>query len=78
MSDSTQYHPISCALHSEYELLAMHRSVVEVIYHDQIRLKGLVTDIRTSQGAEYMRLETEENEIVQIRLDKIMKIIRID
>lgn len=78
MSDSAQYQPISCALHSEYELLAMHRSAVEVIYQDQIRLKGIVTDIRTSQGAEYMRLETEENDIVQIRLDKIMKIIRVE
>jgi transcriptional antiterminator Rof (Rho-off) len=70
------YCGISCALHSEYELMAMHHDKVEVRCHDTPEHHlGLVADILTRSGAEYMILETDLGR-VEIRLDRIQSVTR--
>ena len=70
-----KYQPVACELHSQLELLAMHRSPVQLTAWDEQGNKQdlvcRVTDIRTFQGAEYLVVETE-NTSFEFRLDKIL------
>lgn len=69
MSD---YTPISCAHHSEYELLAMQRQRVELqIRESSERITGIVVDIVARSGAEYMVLTVDGGTSVEVRLDHI-------
>jgi len=72
------YKPVSCGLHSEYELLAMHRSRVRLscISDDKSlqTLEGKVLDVVTREKAEYLVLETDGTEAVSIRLDRIQRL----
>lgn len=71
------YQPVSCDLHSEYELLAMHRTPVTVQYLDnegaEQHFQGQVTDVFTRDGAEYMRLQAGDAEL-EVRLDRIERL----
>ena len=73
MSD---YQPIDCGVHSELELLAMHRTQVclEIRQADNQmeEIHGRVLDVFTKEGAEYLRLATEEEEL-NVRLDRILR-----
>ena len=70
------YCGVSCSLHSEYELMAMHHDKVEVHCHNSAEhYSGHVIDILTRSGAEYMILETDAGR-VEIRLDRIKEAIR--
>lgn len=75
MSD---YQPVSCGLHSEYELLAMHRSRVRLSWgSDQESLEtavGRVVDVVTREKAEYLVLEVMGAGGISIRLDKIQRL----
>lgn len=64
------YEPISCATHSELELLAMHRSKVELKLEDGARVQGQIVDVFTAKGAEYARIETADGQ-QDVRLDLI-------
>ena len=74
---TNDYQPISCDLHSEYELLAMHRTPVVVQYRDEDgtenHFQGRVIDVSTRQDGEYLKLEGEET-TVEIRLDRILRL----
>lgn len=76
------YQPVACALHSEYELLAMHRSKVLINGIDNqgmaLKLQCHVKDIRTSQGAEYLVAIDNENNVHQFRLDQIISIDKLN
>jgi len=73
---SDHYKPISCALHSEYELAIMH--------HQKLRIQWRITseqtitqtlkpyDIITSEGSEYLLLHALNEPDIKIRLDKII------
>ncbi len=78
MSDQ-DYRPISCDLHSEYELLAMHGTPVTVQYLDgegaEQHFHGRIADLFTRDGAEFMRLEGKEG-VVEVRLDRIERLRR--
>lgn len=69
------YKPVSCGLHSEYELLAMHRSRVRLSCMSDEKplqtVEGKVMDVVTREKAEYLLLEIEGTEVISIRLDKI-------
>jgi len=69
-----EYRPVSCGLHSEYELLAMRRTPVTVQYRDdsgaERHFRGKVVDLFTRDGGEFMVLEGETGR-VEIRLDRI-------
>lgn len=75
----SRYRPIDCGLHSEYELLAMHRKTVELCCVDaagEVRwLAGEVQDVFTRNAAEYLRLGQGDEEHVDIRLDRISQIL---
>jgi len=68
------YRPVSCAVHSGYELLAMHRAPVVLDYRDEAgsprRIRGRVVDLFTKEGAEYLRLRSA-GERIDVRLDRI-------
>ena len=75
--NSDDYKPVSCDQHSEYELLALHRTPVTVQYLDdegvEQHFQGSVTDVFTRDGAEYMKLEGEGGTL-EVRLDRIERL----
>jgi len=76
MSD---YVPISCAQHSEYELMAMHQQGVELLLFDSTEsMFGHVHDIVTRSGVEYMALLLEDGQTSEVRLDLIKSITPIE
>jgi len=77
--NSSDYQPVSCGQHSEYELLAMRRTPVTLQYLDDAgverHFQGRVTDVFTRAGAEYMALEAKER-VLMVRLDRIRRLRR--
>lgn len=75
---TTDYQPVSCDLHSVYELLAMRRSRVrvEVAGPDGARhsVSGWVLDVCTRDGAEYLELVTDDGTGVSYRLDRLQAV----
>lgn len=74
MSD---YQPIPCALHSEYELWIMHRRQLQVRWQDE---KGephggklMPRDVYTRAGEEFLVLESDSGERLDVRLDRIIE-----
>lgn len=72
----TPYQPISCELHSEYELAIMHKNTLcltwrkdgEVVTETNV----IPVDVQIKNKAEYFVVKTsEENKIFSIRLDYI-------
>ena len=74
---TTDYQPIACGAYDEIEILAMHRTEVEVLSHDQQGiedcLQGTVVDTSIHDGAEYLVLQRGD-ERHEVRLDRILKI----
>lgn len=71
----SEYQPIACALHSEYESLAMARTTVQARWRDNNghtrETIGRVVDVRTRNGEEFMVLAREHGQAMEIRLDRI-------
>ena len=69
------YRPISCELHSEYELACMHRErlELEVVSPEGLpeTLAGRALDVRTRSGAEYLLLGLDRGGTRELRLDRI-------
>jgi len=77
MSDDS-YIPINCGLHSNYELLAMHRRRVGICWDSASKMEektGRVVDVFTHNKAEYLRLLLPSEDTIDIRLDHIRKIV---
>jgi len=74
MATITPYQPVSCELHSQFELLAMHgtpcRLKLKSAQKPEI-LTGQITDIITRDKAEYLILKDSEGKTRQVRLDDI-------
>lgn len=69
---SNDYQPVSCQLHSEIELHAMHRDRVCIRrLDDKQKLNGIIRDVVIRDRAEYLQLETTAGELLELRLDKI-------
>ena len=64
------YHPVSCSLHSELELAAMHRTKLDITTTDG-RYSGHISDIVVKNSAEFLLLEDGSGETHEIRLDSI-------
>lgn len=73
---TTDYQPIACDLHSEYELLAMRRAWIRLDADlPERRVHGLscqVVDVLTRDGAEYLELLDECGEAFSCRLDRVL------
>ncbi len=72
VSDKDDYRPIACGLHSELELLAMHRESVRLVLPDG-EAAGRVVDLVVHDGAEFLVLESAGGR-AEIRLDRIGEI----
>ena len=72
---TTDYRPVDCGLHSEYELAIMHASMLRVSWRDSCGAKhtGLLlpTDLYSRNGEEFMVAQTPSGETLEIRLDRI-------
>jgi Rho-binding antiterminator len=72
--DAEPYRPISCDYHDELEAAAMHKECVELEFDLEgvtQRERGVVDDVYTAGGAEFVRFRTENNAL-EIRLDHII------
>ena len=79
MSDS-DYKPIACALHDQYEIAIMHRQVLHIEWQDASGKSHMAdvmpVDIRVAGGEEFLvarRVDAQEGgEPLEIRLDRIV------
>ena len=71
------YQPISCELHSKYELAIMHKNKLELSWHEEEQMLTatniLPLDVQTKNKAEYLIAQSAGNENLCIRLDHIIK-----
>lgn len=75
MNDNKLYTPVSCDLHSQFELLIMHNNQINMHWQDEkghqhnsiVRPK----DIQTKAGEEFLIVVDSNNEQLNIRLDRI-------
>ena len=72
MSD---YRPVSCRVHSEYELAIMRRTRLPLRWRDEryreCQALVLPLDLCTREGAEYLVVRLPGGEPCEIRLDRI-------
>ena len=72
-----KYIPVSCEMHSELELHAMHKDTVNISWHNDSgkvqHSTGIIQDVTARQGAEYLVLASTD-ETIEIRLDWIQSI----
>ena len=77
MSNDKTYQPISCALHSEYELAIMHKQSLRLSWKDEhgnIRSEDVIlTDIQTANHQEFLIANTDNHKQLKIRLDHIVQ-----
>ncbi|MBC8519343.1 MAG: transcriptional antiterminator, Rof [Gammaproteobacteria bacterium] len=72
----TEYTPVSCAIHSEYELAIMRRTPTRICWtgesgESRDELLNL-TDLNTRSDGEYLSATTVDGENLEIRLDQIL------
>jgi transcriptional antiterminator Rof (Rho-off) len=81
MNKDQPYTPISCAAHSEFELLIMHKNHLKLSWSDEQGKSQssivLPIDIQTKAGEEYLLVSDEKNNQHSIRLDRIKHYERI-
>jgi transcriptional antiterminator Rof (Rho-off) len=77
----TDYQPVDCDLHSEYELLIMQHSKIKLSWQDSagvIHTEAVFPlDLRSRSGEEYMVFSTGTGTEREIRLDHIRSFSRI-
>ncbi len=71
----TDYVPIDCGLHSQYELAIMHRQRLRISWRDaqggtHVELLE-PRDLLTRAGAEYLLADTPDGRRLELRLDHI-------
>ena len=75
MDKDKSYTPVSCATHSEYELLIMHNDNIQLRWYDKNGLNHLAVvtakDLQTKAGEEFLIIENNNGEQHQVRLDHI-------
>lgn len=71
------YTPITCGLHSEYELAIMRRASLHIGWQDDNGQQRIGTlwpiDLLTRNHVEYLVARDAGNEIHHIRLDRILR-----
>ena len=75
MDNNEPYVPVSCSIHSEYELLIMHQDKIQLRWLDDkgITALDMVTakDLQTKAGEEFLVVEDRHGKQYHVRLDKI-------
>ncbi|MCW8901779.1 MAG: hypothetical protein OQK75_03200 [Gammaproteobacteria bacterium] len=76
-NQNDKYIPISCDLHSQYELAIMHKNMLELSWlsDDELITETNISpiDVQTKDKAEYLIAVTRDNKNLCIRLDHIKK-----
>jgi Rho-binding antiterminator len=74
----TDYTPIDCALHSEYELAILHGTRLRISWcqpDGQLHVEVLKPrDLQTRKHEEYLLAEQHAGQQLELRLDQIRKI----
>ena len=78
MNDNTDiYQPVSCELHSQFELAIMHKNKLQIIYkaENNSTITDIITplDVQTKNKAEYLIALSPANKNLTIRLDVILE-----
>ena len=75
MTDEKPYIPVSCDLHSEFELLIMHNRTLELNWQDnngkQFNSRVKPKDLQTRKGEEFLVVVDNYNQEIAIRLDRV-------
>ncbi|MDH5407834.1 MAG: transcriptional antiterminator, Rof [Gammaproteobacteria bacterium] len=74
--DDTSYQPVSCDIHSEYELAIMHKKHLTLCWDDHgqiISANVLPLDLITREKQEFLLVKDENDKRLEIRLDHIRK-----
>ena len=70
------YQPVSCEIHSQYELLIMQHSRISLGYLDadgnSRQVTGTPLDLYARKGEEFIILQTDTESALPIRLDRIV------
>ncbi len=70
------YRPISCEIHSRYELLVIRHSKITLDYMDagnsQQHATGTAIDLYTRNGEEFIDIQIDAETSLAIRLDRII------
>lgn len=72
----TDYVPIACSLHSEYELAILHRQPLHLVWsennviHDEVVLP---LDLKTERHEEFLVCHSKDGSMREIRLDHIRR-----
>ena len=76
MSDNKPYTPVSCDMHSEFELLIMRNKKIKLCWQNEQGSKhssiAWPKDLQTKSGEEFLLLTNENNTQQKIRLDRIL------
>ena len=76
-NNKNTYQPISCDLHSQYELAIMHKNKLQLIYkaENNSTVTDVVSpiDVQTKNKAEYLIAVSSTNKNLHIRLDYIIE-----
>jgi len=74
---NASYQPVSCDLHSQYELAIMHKNKLCLSWLEdgEVVTETNITpvDVQTKNKAEYLIAKTAEQEPLCLRLDHIIK-----
>lgn len=77
MKADLPYYPIECGLHSEYELAIMHKVKVILSWGEPdqpIQMKTVEPiDLVVRGKQEFLKARTSNNNMIEIRLDKIVE-----
>jgi transcriptional antiterminator Rof (Rho-off) len=75
MTKSTDYQPIACALHDEYEIAIMQNRPITISWTNdsgqQTKANVSVKDLIVRDKEEFLLVETPGDGLMEIRLDKI-------
>ena len=75
------YLPVSCELHSQYELAIMQGLALKLVWQDgqQTHISTVTPlDLQTRQGQEFLIARDQQGQLLQIRLDYIQQHSRLD
>ena len=67
----SEYQPIACLQHERLEFAVLRRLPLQIKLHDARSLSGLVLDVFTQGGAEWLRFRSATGVEELIRLDQI-------
>jgi len=75
---SDEYKPISCDLHSQYELWIMRAQDIKLAWHDDQGITRIErvkpVDVRAEAGVEYLYFEDSTAFSRRVRLDHILRV----